>query len=114
MTRPLPDMQALLSLSIEFGNRHFGTTLVEVKHLEVELTNWLFDDRRAPVWRLLSKGLITEREARDLLLQKIFDYYRITLSRTVIKDGANDPAEDEPFDRALFGRAARDCPPPVG
>lgn len=112
MTRPSPDMRALLTLSVDFGNRHFGTTLVEVKHLEVELTNWLFDDERAPVWKVLCEGLITEREARDLLLNKIFDYYRITLSRAVINDGANDPAEDEPFDQALFGHAARDFPLP--
>jgi predicted RNA-binding protein with RPS1 domain len=56
--RPQPSIQALLSLSIEFGNRHFDAKMIDVGNLEAELKNWLFDDRRA-VWRLFSAGLIS-------------------------------------------------------
>jgi hypothetical protein len=110
MKRSHPAIPVLLNLSIEYGNRHFGTKLHEINVLEAELANWLFNDRNG-VWQLLSDGLITEREARDLLLQKIFDYYRLTLSRLTIKDPTDDPVENESFDLALFGHTASDRPP---
>ena len=104
---PDPPIARLAELFAAYLDRHFGSADLDDINLEASAEDILFGDR--PVWVFLRERLITEREARDLLLGRLLDHCRFTLhdERYAFLSAAamDDNAE---FDLVLFGGPAED------
>lgn len=109
MTSPRPD-RPNIDVIVAYAERiaaHFGAPTTPEQSLDTYLHHRLFG--RNGNWLVFEAGLVTEREARDLLLSGLSDYFYDASTAPHAFTGLSD--EDvEALDQILFGRRARDYP----
>ena len=98
----------ILTLALEHGRKHFDCDAPPVEQLEEYLAKYLFGDNG--ICLVLEDRLITQREARDLLIQRIHDFYRATLTMGGPMGPDCDDQEIDRIDVILFGDRASDRP----
>ena len=98
----------ILALALEHGRKHFDCDAPPVDQLEAHLAKYLFGVNG--ICLVLEARLITQREARDLLIQRTHDFYRVTLALGGSMGPDCNDQEIERIDTVLFGGAASDRP----
>ena len=100
-------LNAVVTWAAQYGQRYFGLETGLREELRAYLAGYLYDGTQ-PIWGCLIDCLITESEARNLLLQWIhgfFMYQVVDGSWGISEDGIEDI---DSLDLALFGRAAEE------
>jgi hypothetical protein len=88
--------------AMAYGRRYFRVGPILPEALKRHITSALFSGRQ-PIWTILEECLVSEREARDLLLNKIHDFFRIEMKRGGVM-GIEEIEDLAELELALFGQ----------